>query len=93
MNVVQLSENTLVVLFEQTINLDVSQQVTAVMHAVEQPLSEYIIDIVPSYASIHMLFDLRKTTGQQFLEKVNTAVRNISVQTLGESTQEVVAQC
>ena len=89
-NVHQLSENTLVVLFEQAINLDVSQQVATVMHAIEQSLSGYLIDIVPSYASIHLLFDLRKITGLHFLEKVNAVVNNIAVQTSGESTQEVV---
>lgn len=90
LNIVQVSENTLVVLFEQSINLEISQQVAAVMQVMEKSLSDYIIDVVPSYASIHVLFDLRKISGQQFLEKVNTAVHNISVQTFAEPTQEIV---
>ncbi len=90
MNVVQLSENTLVVLFEQTINLDVSQQVAAVMHAIEQPLSDYVIDIVPSYASIHFLFDVRKITGRQFVDKVQSILNNVSVQVLNGSAQDIV---
>ncbi len=90
MNVVQISENTLVVLFEQAINLDIFKQVTAVTSAIEQPLSDYIIDIVPSYASIHILFDLHKIASGEFLEMVKAATLNASVQTASTPSQNIV---
>jgi KipI family sensor histidine kinase inhibitor len=66
MKLVQLSENTIVILFEQIISVDIARDVSRHLSVFETSLSDYIIDIVPSYASIHILFDLRKVQGTRF---------------------------
>jgi len=70
MKLVQMSENTVVVLMEQVISADVSRKVNELSHYIDNWCSEVLVDIIPSYASIHFLFDLRKTTVQEFMQVV-----------------------
>jgi len=94
MNVVQLSENTLVVLYEQTISLDISSQIIELTRAIEDQLSDYVVDIVPSYASIHILFDLRKVSGQVLGKKLEELANKIGLafnqQEMPRHSQEIV---
>jgi KipI family sensor histidine kinase inhibitor len=70
MNLVQLSESSLLVLFEQKIDHEVFQQVTVAARALEAKLSEYIIDMVPAYGSILLVFRLQKISGTSFSQRV-----------------------
>ena len=66
MDIVRLSENTLIVLFEQTISTTNLETVKRVTQAIKDNLSDNIIDIVPSYASIHITFNVLKISGAEF---------------------------
>lgn len=68
MNVVSVSENTVLILFDQTISNEVSQQVLQFSELVKAELPAFIIDVVPSYASIHISFNLREITHHNFIE-------------------------
>ncbi len=72
MNVVSVSENTVVVLFEQKISQQVAAQVLKLKQLIDAELADYVIDIVPSYASIHLSFNLRKINHQGFVDKLET---------------------
>ncbi len=61
-----LSENTLIILFEQKIDSDVFHQVKDCMEIIQPQFSRYIIDIIPAYCSIHILFNVSKISNQQF---------------------------
>jgi KipI family sensor histidine kinase inhibitor len=71
-----LSENTAIILFEQAINADIFQQVTQYTKAIEVDLSEYIVDLVPAYASIHIVFNLIKISAVDFEVALNKVIDN-----------------
>ena len=64
MNLVQTSENTIVILFDQEIAPDIARQVALHQRRIEERVSKYIIDIISSYASITVVFDFRKINGE-----------------------------
>lgn len=72
MKVVSLSENTLVVLFDQTISRQTAVEVLTLKQLIDKELAVFVIDIVPSYTSIHVSFNLRKISHKSFIEKVET---------------------
>jgi KipI family sensor histidine kinase inhibitor len=72
MKVVSLSENTLVVLFDQTISRQTAAEVLKLKQLINKELAEFVIDIIPSYTSIHVSFNLRKISHKSFVEKVET---------------------
>jgi len=72
MNVVSVSENTVVVLFEQKISQQAAAQVLKLKQLIDAELADYVIDIVPSYASIHLSLNLRKINHQGFVDKLET---------------------
>ena len=76
-DVVLLSENTVVILFEQNISLDIAREVSRYQAAIEQVLSDFIIDMVPSYASIHITFNLRKVRSGDFNHSLKTLFSEI----------------
>ena len=80
MKVVSLSENTLVVLFDQVasrqrISKQTAGEVLKLRQLIEKELAEFVTDIVPSYSSVHVSFDLRKIKHKHFVEKVETLTK------------------
>lgn len=82
MNIVQISENTLIILFEQTISPEVSNQVASYQREFEQNFSEYILDITPSYASITIVFDFRKILGKAFISLLSKSMTSEPITTV-----------
>jgi inhibitor of KinA len=72
-----LSENTGIILFEQEINHSIFQQVTQCAKAIEANLSEYIVDLVPAYASIHIVFNLIKISSDAFEISLNKVIDDL----------------
>ncbi len=68
MKIVSQSENTVLVLFEQKISADVSQSVFYTTQHIQNELNRFIIDIVPSYASIMISFNLLEISHHNFKE-------------------------
>lgn len=75
MKVVSLSENTLVVLFDQTISKQTAGEVLKLRQLIDKELSEYVTDIVPSYTSLHVSFNFRQITHKNFVDKVETLTK------------------
>jgi len=89
MKLVQLSENTIVVLFEQRIDLNISKLVFILTERIEAELFEVIIDVIPSYASIHILFDLRKTSAEKLIRSIRKLSQQIT--TIHHSVKETAS--
>ncbi len=66
MNVVNISENTVLVLFDQVIESENFAIIKYLVKHIKLELNEYVIDIIPSYASIHITFNLLKISGGEF---------------------------
>ncbi|MFT6386665.1 MAG: KipI family sensor histidine kinase inhibitor [Cellvibrionaceae bacterium] len=90
MTLVSLSENTILVLFEQKIAHDIFNQVKEGAYKVESLLSDYIIDIIPSYASIHINFNLTKLTHTQFKTLLESVLNTNSVSTAALDSEKII---
>lgn len=90
MNVVSLSENTLVVLFDQTISKHTADEVLKLRRLIDKELAKYVIDIIPSYTSILVSFNLRKVTHKSFAEKVETLTQQVSNITQDDSQKKLI---
>ncbi len=71
MDIARPSENTILVLFKQVISQDNFQHVTQFSEEINSTLSDYIIDCVTAYSSVHITFNLTKISGADFIQKLN----------------------
>lgn len=85
-----LSENTGIILFEQEINHTIFQQVTQCTKAIEANLSEYIVDLVPSYASIHIVFNLIKISSEAFEISLNKVINNLALEEADIASEKTI---
>lgn len=85
-----LSENTGIILFEQEINHTIFQQVTQCTKAIEANLSEYIVDLVPSYASIHIVFNLIKISSEAFGISLNKVINNLALEEADIASEKTI---
>lgn len=79
MNVIRLSENTFLILFEQVIDAENFSRIKTLVGRIKQTMANNLIDIIPSYASIHITFNLSALSGiecQQQLEKLLASTDN-----------------
>ena len=88
MKVVSLSENTLVVLFDQSISRQTAAEVLTLKQLIDKELAVFVIDIVPSYTSIHLSFNLRKISHKIFVEKVETLTQQTKQADLQQKHQK-----
>ncbi|MGS2717967.1 5-oxoprolinase subunit PxpB [Eionea flava] len=92
MSVVRLSENTCIILFEQTITADNFSRVKQLTEKIKNTMASDLVDIVPSYASIHITFNLLTLSGigcQQRLEKLFASVDDVSTDVSDSKTIEI----
>ena len=71
MNIIRTSENTVLILFEQVIDSEHFSVINNIVHKIKKEMAENIIDIIPSYASIHITFDLLAVSGIEFRQQLN----------------------
>ena len=65
-NIIRTSENTVLILFEQVIESDNFALINQLVHRIKEEMANNIIDIIPSYASVHITFNLLKISGMEF---------------------------
>lgn len=70
MNVVQISENSLLLELEQTIDPKIAQQVKLWTGYLSREFKELLIEVVPSYCTIHLVFDVRKISGIELSQRI-----------------------
>jgi KipI family sensor histidine kinase inhibitor len=85
-----LSENTGIILFEQEINHAIFQQVTQCTKAIETDLSEYIVDLVPAYASIHIVFNLLKISAEAFETTLNKVIDQQNIEAVNVTSKKTI---
>ena len=77
MRVMPASENALIIYFEQVVTADTSARVRQATAVLESVLADVLIDLVPSYASLLVIFDLScidaATLEQKITEMLDTA--------------------
>jgi KipI family sensor histidine kinase inhibitor len=85
-----LSENTGIILFEQRIERATFQRVNQCTQAIEIHLSQFIVDLVPAYASIHIVFNLVKVSAETFEILLNEVIENLSIDVVEVTGQKTV---
>lgn len=90
MKLVNISENTLLILLDQVINHDNFMTVSRVVNYLKEQFSDEVLDIVPSYTSIHITFNLMKISGMDFRVKLKSAISNIDNLPDNASTKKVI---
>ena len=90
MKVISLSENALVVLFDQTISKQTAAEVLKLRQLIDNELAEFVIDTIPSYTSVHLSFNLRKISHQNFVERVESLTQQVSKTKLVNSEQKLI---
>ncbi len=90
MKLLPLSENTVLILFEQEINHSVFQQVTHCTKKIEADLAEYLVDIVPSYASIQILFNITKISLEEFNNLLNQVIKDTTVDVAEDRSTKII---
>lgn len=70
MRILSISENTLLLQFDQQIDDAVFAEVMAAKIVIESRLEGFIIDLTPSYASIHIVFNLMDISHAEFVEHI-----------------------
>jgi len=78
MKINSLSENGLTILFDQTITKQTADKVLKLRKLIEKELAEFVIDIIPSYTSIHLSFDIKKISHKSFVDKVEALTQQVS---------------
>ncbi len=61
MNITVAGENALIIYFSHHLSPEVSDQVQQAVQVLEQALGDSLVDMVPSYASLLLIYDLLKT--------------------------------
>lgn len=76
MNIIRTSENTVLILFEQIIDSAIFSVINQQTQKIKAQMAESIIDIVPSYASIHITFNLARISGLDFTQQLRNVLLN-----------------
>jgi len=80
--------------FEQSINQNIIHQVNRVKSALQNKFAGVIVDIVPSYASILVQFDIMKISGSHLVAEIEkcceSIVENISEGLSNSQTEKVI---
>ena len=77
MKVVPASENALIIYFDQVVSADTSARVRQATVVLESALADVLIDLVPSYASLLVIFDLSRIEATT-LEQQITALLDVA---------------
>lgn len=78
MKIAIASENSLIIYFGDHLSPAVSAQVQAATVALETTLNEVLIDVVPSYASLLVIYDIFKTDHFYIKKQITRVLENIS---------------
>ena len=90
MNVINLSENTMVILFDQVIAEENAAIISNIVAMIKTEMSNIIIDIIPSYASIHISFNLLKISGVEFKNTLQNLLKRCHNKTTQQQQEKII---
>jgi len=89
MNIVSISESSVVILCTQTTEPDNFSVIQHALQTINFQMKEVIVDIIPSYTSIHITFNLLKMYHEDFTRDLTTLLQSLeditTIQTKGKS--------
>ena len=84
MEILNAGENALIVYLGHETSPDVSARVQAASAAIESALGDDLVDMVPSYASILVVYDLRRTDHLAVRRQIHAVLESLAVESSGE---------
>ncbi|MGH1486917.1 MAG: 5-oxoprolinase subunit PxpB [Cellvibrionaceae bacterium] len=90
MNIVSVSENTVVILFDQIINHENFLVITELVNVIEKNMSDSVVDIIPSYASVHVTFNLLKVSGLDFRRQLKMLIKNHNFSVNSSKSEKII---
>jgi KipI family sensor histidine kinase inhibitor len=69
-NIVSAGENALLIYFGNKIDATLPEKIGNFANQIKNTLSDVVIDVIPSYTSLHVSYDLNKINFQEFFDKV-----------------------
>jgi len=90
MKIQPLSESSLIVYMGEGIDQRVAQKVKAASYRIRQDLFSYVIDLIPSYNSIHLTYDLTKADYFWFQAQLRGLLADIDGMKFSDSTGSVI---
>lgn len=90
MNITNVSENTVVVLFDQVIEAENFTHIKSLVNSIKSHLQNYVIDIIPSYASIHITFNLLKISGNEFTQVLQDLLHSADMHTSEDDDKTII---
>ncbi|MCP4432806.1 MAG: 5-oxoprolinase subunit PxpB [Gammaproteobacteria bacterium] len=76
-------QNAFIIYFAEQTSPEVSSQIQAAVSNIQAQLSELIVDLVPSYASLLVIYDLDKTDSFEVQNQLRQAVSSLNGGTIG----------
>ncbi len=71
-NIVPAGENAILIYFGNKIDATLPEKIGNFANQLKNTLSDVVIDVIPSYTSLHVSYDLNKISFQTFFNKVET---------------------
>ena len=69
-NIVPAGENAILIYFGNKIDAALPEKIGSFANQLKNTLSDVVIDVIPSYTSLHVSYDLNKISFQAFFDKV-----------------------
>lgn len=82
----QLSPNSLIIYFGKEINEDISQNVIKTYSSILDQSYDFILDIIPSYTSIVIIFDLFKID----FNILKSTIQNLKIKEINQSEKPLI---
>ena len=76
MKICPVNENSIIIYFSDAISVETADKIGRVLPVIQQELGQYLIDIVPSYTSILISFDLMAIEFRKFEQALSTLLKN-----------------
>ena len=77
MNVNLVNENSVIIYFSDTVCIETADNIAHACHSLRSELSDTLLDIVPSYTSILLSCDLRKTGLLNFVAHIRSTLNQL----------------
>ncbi|PMH44892.1 allophanate hydrolase [Vibrio sp. 10N.286.49.B3] len=90
MRVEVINENTCIIYCGERINEETSHQVQTVVNCLYQSLGSILIDVVPSYTSILLCFDLDKTDYFDIKQRIHHAINEANATSLLDREHQLI---
>ncbi len=86
-NIVSAGENSLLIYFGDKIDASLPEKIGIFANQLKNTLSDVVIDLIPSYTSLHVSYDLNKITEQDLRTKIEQCLTQENSRTIAVESQ------